>query len=107
MDESGASSSYVDSPFEDEMVVVNFSVWEDIPSLREFTYNTVHSYFLKSRRKWFEKATDHHLVMWWLPEGTIPTLVEAKERLEHLQKHGPSSHAFTLSQPYTMNGQKV
>ena len=41
-------------------------------------------------------------VLWWIPAGHIPTIEEAKERLAHLQTHGPSAHAFgfkTIHQP--------
>jgi hypothetical protein len=35
-----------------------------------------------------------HFVMWWVPAGHLPTLGEAKERLEHLTARGPSDYAF-------------
>jgi hypothetical protein len=35
-------------------------------------------------------------VLWWIPAGHRPGLLEAWERLEHLRMHGASAHAFGL-----------
>ena len=40
------------------------------------------------------------LVLWWVPAGHIPTIAEAKERLDHLKAHGPSPEAFTFRTPF-------
>jgi hypothetical protein len=32
--------------------------------------------------------------MWWIPEGHVPTLEEAKQRLDHYIANGPSEFAF-------------
>lgn len=34
------------------------------------------------------------LVMWWVPEGKMPTLEEGKARLEKLRAEGDSAEAF-------------
>ncbi|NNC80158.1 MAG: DUF3291 domain-containing protein [Acidimicrobiales bacterium] len=36
------------------------------------------------------------MALWWVPEGHIPSLEEAKERLTHLRDQGASDHAFTF-----------
>ena len=33
-------------------------------------------------------------VLWWIAQGHIPTLEEARQRLEHYRAHGPSDFAF-------------
>ena len=33
-------------------------------------------------------------VLWWVPVGHRPDVVEAAARLEHLKQRGPSDHAF-------------
>ncbi len=38
-----------------------------------------------------------HLVLWWVPAGHHPTLEEALARLDHLNQHGNSDHAFGWS----------
>lgn len=82
------------------MVIINMSVWEDIESLKDFTYNTAHSYFVRSRKKWFEYLGRPHYVMWWVNEGYIPSLAEAAEKLDLLAEIGPSKDAFTFAKPF-------
>jgi hypothetical protein len=38
--------------------------------------------------------------MWWVPESHLPTVVEAKRRLEYLERHGPTPFAFTFRQHF-------
>ena len=47
--------------------------------------------------EWFVKHAEAFQVLWWIPEGHIPTVQEAEERLEHLRRHGPTPDAFTFS----------
>lgn len=79
-----------------EDYLVNCSVWEDLESLWDFTYRTDHLELLRERRRWFERMDGPHLVLWWIPSGTIPSVEEAGRRLDLLREHGPSPEAFTL-----------
>lgn len=103
-DESGEAAIEVETPFEDPMIFVNMSVWEDYESLRAYTYDTVHSYFLKSRKKWSEKMDSHQVVLWWVEEGHVPDLEEAKAKLDQLEKEGSSASAFSLRELYLADG---
>jgi hypothetical protein len=38
--------------------------------------------------------------MWWIPKGHVPTLEEAKSRLQHLRDRGESAHAFTFAKVF-------
>jgi heme-degrading monooxygenase HmoA len=87
-------------PFDDDMIAVNMSVWESLEALTAFTYDTAHRDVLRGRRQWFERMPEAYLVLWWVPAGTIPTVDEAKARLEHLRRHGPSPAAFTFRTPF-------
>lgn len=87
-------------PFGDDRILVNMSVWESIETLKEYTFRTAHSELLKQRRQWFEKFERAYMVLWWIESGHIPTIEEAKLRLEHLQQHGASPHAFTFQKPF-------
>ncbi|MFT4715208.1 MAG: hypothetical protein ACI861_000995 [Paracoccaceae bacterium] len=82
---------------DDPQSVANLTVWQDIDSLREFVWNTVHSKFFERRLEWFEVAEKRDFVMWWVPIGHQPTLGEALERLEYLQINGDSDHVFGWS----------
>ena len=86
--------------FDDPLIIVNLSVWESIEDLKTYTYKSLHVELVKERKKWFERSSRPHLVMWWVPEGHIPTVVEAQERLEHLTRHGPTVKAFNFSKPF-------
>jgi hypothetical protein len=86
--------------FEDDMLLLNMSVWESIEALAEFTYRTPHRDVLRRRREWFERLADAYLVLWWVPRGHLPTVVEARERLEALRRDGPTREAFTFRSPF-------
>lgn len=77
-------------------VIVNMSVWRDVESLNHYVYRTVHVEIMRRRREWFERASESHMVLWWVKAGHTPTIAEAIARLQHLREHGPSDHAFTF-----------
>ena len=86
--------------FDDDLLLVNMSVWESVEALAAFTYSSPHRDILRDRRQWFERMEEAYLVLWWIPAGTIPTVEDAKERLELLRASGPSPRAFTFRQPF-------
>ena len=85
-------------PYEDPMVIVNMTVWSSVATLKDFAYRTVHADFLARRREWFV-AGSTGLVLWWVRAGDIPTVDDAKRRLEFLQRHGPTPYAFRFARP--------
>ena len=104
---NGQASSYLPPAYDDEMIVTNLTIWKDIQSLRNFAYKTVHTYFLRSRKKWFEQAADPQVVLWWIPKGHLPTVEEAKQKLRCLQENGPTAEAFTFQVPFDIYGNKT
>ncbi|HYH09216.1 MAG TPA: DUF3291 domain-containing protein [Thermoanaerobaculia bacterium] len=82
--------------YDDDMILVNLSVWESVEALKNYTYRTAHAELLRDRRKWFEHFAGAYVALWWVPAGHVPTAEEAKARLEHLEAHGPSPFAFTF-----------
>ena len=80
----------------DDKTMVNMSVWTDAQSLSAFVFRTAHVEFMRRRREWFERMPTAYLVLWWVPEGHIPTTDEAVARLEHLKAHGATPHAFNF-----------
>ena len=86
--------------FDDPQLIINMSVWESVDVLREFMFKTHHVNFLKRRHEWFEKMPVASYVLWWIAEGHIPTLEEAKERLLMLREEGESPLAFSLKRAY-------
>jgi len=81
-------------PYDDDRILFNFSIWETIEALRTYVYKTAHAELLRNRHEWFEKFSGAYLVLWWIPAGYVPSIEEAKERLAHLEAHGPSPFAF-------------
>jgi heme-degrading monooxygenase HmoA len=87
-------------PFDDDRLIVNLTVWESLEALRNFVYASRHLDVLRRRREWFHRLAEAYQTMWWLPAGTLPTVAEAKDRLAHLRRHGPSPDAFTFRDPF-------
>lgn len=92
--ESGDATSLI--VYADDMIIVNLTVWEGMEALREFVYKGAHHGVLRDRRRWFEKFDGAYTTLWWVPAGHIPSTAEAKERLEHLRKHGDTEYAFSF-----------
>ena len=87
--------------FDNEMVIVNLSVWESVETLRAYVYKSQHADFLRRKRAWFDKSESVHFVMWWIPAGHRPTVAEAKSKLESLAIHGDTAAAFTFRRLFT------
>jgi hypothetical protein len=92
-------------PYEDERILFNLSVWENIEDLKSYVYKSAHAGVMRRRREWFEKFDGMYLALWWVEAGHIPTIAEAKERLEHLSKNGESETAFTFKRIFPAPGE--
>ncbi|MGQ8363834.1 DUF3291 domain-containing protein [Glaciecola sp. 1036] len=77
-------------------IIVNMSVWENVESLKSFMFKTHHIDFLKRKKEWFKPIKQASYVLWWVPNGHIPTVQEAFEKLDYLRAHGESSQAFSF-----------
>lgn len=77
--------------------LVNMSVWADVESLSEYVYRTAHADIMRKRRQWFDRMREAFSVLWWIPQGHIPDLAEAEERLQILRREGSGPRAFTFS----------
>ncbi|MGQ3677975.1 DUF3291 domain-containing protein [Tenacibaculum discolor] len=91
-DENNDATSF--NPYNDEQVIINVSIWESIETLGDFVYKTFHTDFLKRRKEWFHSYGKVYTAMWWVPEGEYPTIQEAVDKLDYLQKNGASEVAF-------------
>ena len=94
--------------YDDVMVLFNMSVWRDIDALHNFTYRTAHAELFANRKKWFDDAMarmqSRNMALWWIPVGHIPTVDEARQRLQQLTKDGPTPSAFTFKQRFSPQG---
>ena len=82
--------------FADENVLFNMSMWESREALMNYVYHTEHVDILRKRAEWFVPQDRPILALWWQPAGTIPTVVEARHRLDRLAQAGPTEDAFTF-----------
>jgi hypothetical protein len=86
--------------FDDPSNIVNMSVWEDLESLRNYVYKSLHVELIRDRETWFHKMGNVHQVLWWIPVGHTLSLKEGKEKLDFLQENGPSLAAFTFAKNF-------
>ena len=91
--------------FDDDMLIINMSVWQSIDALSAFVYRSPHRDVMRGRGQWFEKMAEAYLVLWWIPAGTIPTPADAQERLATLRRDGPTPDAFTFRSPFAASTQ--
>lgn len=76
--------------------IVNLSVWRDVPSLEAFAYRQAdHRAVLARRAEWFEPM-EPSLALWEVPEGHIPSVAEALDKLAELGRDGPGVCVFTF-----------
>ena len=86
-------------PHPDPNLIVNLSVWRSMDELRDFSYRSAHSLFLRRRAEWFHPMTNASAVAWWIDEGREPSVDEAFDRMQFLRTHGPSPWAFGVTRP--------
>lgn len=86
--------------YDDPLILFNLSVWESLEALKSFTYASGHLAVFRDRTKWFERPTQAHLAMWWIPAGHLPTVQEAVARLAFRREHGDTALAFSFANPY-------
>jgi heme-degrading monooxygenase HmoA len=87
-------------PYDDDTILINMSVWETVEALKAYVYRTHHANVMRQREKWFERLDTYFIALWWVPAGTIPTVLEAKLRLDHLGQYGESPYAFSFKKVF-------
>lgn len=85
---------------DDPLLIVNMSVWESLEALRSYVYRSDHMNVFRNRASWFEKIEAPILVLWWVPQGTLPRVEQGMARLKYLRLHGPSQLAFTFKDSF-------
>lgn len=88
--------------YDDDMIIINLTVWDCVDSLREYVYKSAHHGVLRERKRWFEKFDGPYYALWWVTAGHLPDPQEGKERLEYLRQHGDTSHAFSFKHVFSM-----
>jgi GNAT superfamily N-acetyltransferase len=83
--------------FDDPMIISNLTVWDSVESLRAFAYHGEHRAYFQRRDEWFH-PDGSATAMWWVVAGERPTLREARDRLEFVERFGTSPYAFRMGQ---------
>lgn len=86
--------------YDDPLLLLNMSVWDDVASLRTYVYRTEHAAMVKRRAEWAHAMESNYLVLWWVPAGHTPDLAEGDAKLKLLQENGPSPEAFTFGKTF-------
>jgi hypothetical protein len=82
--------------FGEPNLIFNMSLWETKQALRDFVYLSDHASILRQRADWFVPMNRPAFALWWQPAGTIPSILESRDRLDRLQQVGPTQDAFTF-----------
>ncbi|MEW2372017.1 DUF3291 domain-containing protein [Streptomyces sp. NPDC006656] len=77
-------------------LAASLSLWTGPRAAFDAVYTGPHREALHRRHDWFERTGHPAYVFWWVAEGVIPSWQEGVARLEHLDAHGPTPHAFTF-----------
>src|SRR5262249_35618386 len=88
--------------YEDDRILFSMSVWTSLAAFTHFVYagESLHRQVMQQRRRWFEQFDGAYQTFWWIPREHLPTVEEARERLEHLRAHRETAFAFTLKTPF-------
>jgi heme-degrading monooxygenase HmoA len=90
--------------YDDDALIVNLTLWESVEALHHYAYSTAHVEVFRQRRDWFEAVSEPMVVLWWVPAGGVPTVPEARERLDHLRANGPTPYALTFKSRFPPPG---
>lgn len=89
-DSAAVAALFADEP----RMTMTLSLWQDLDSLRHFTFKTLHRVFHSRTKEWFEPLGAAYLVIWEVPEGHRPDHREAWEALQALRANGPTATRF-------------
>ena len=82
-------------------VLTNLSVWESFDALKEFVYGPTHRQIMRGRRQWFFRAVESMTALWWIPQGSYPSLEDAESKIRCIRLNGPSPAAFDFKTPFS------
>jgi heme-degrading monooxygenase HmoA len=91
-------------PYDDELILMNISVWASLADFSAFAYasSSQHHRVMQHRRQWFQRFDGPYTALWWVSDDHIPSVAEAKERLDYLRTHGESPYAFSFKKTFPM-----
>ena len=106
-DTVGKSALYIESPYKNELMAININVWEDYDSLSNFVYSSVHSYFLRNKKIWFDLGRRSQFNMRWIPVREKPNLEMVEKKLLYHEKHGDTPSVFSIKEMFDTQGNRI
>ncbi|MGW7660341.1 DUF3291 domain-containing protein [Streptomyces sp. NPDC054756] len=85
-------------------LAATLSLWTGLRPAYDAVYTGLHRGALNRRHDWFERTGHPGHVLWWIPEGTVPTWQDGVSGLESLHDRGPAPGAFTFHRAFTPEG---
>lgn len=80
-----------------DRMAATLSVWDSAEALLHFTYRTAHGKFLRRKANWFLPLDRPTYVIWPVPDGHRPDLIEARARLDLMEAEGPGPEAHDFA----------
>ena len=87
-------------PTADPLLIPNMSVWKDAESLFQYVYRSAHTEVMIRRREFFERFEGAFQALWWIAADAVPTVNDGLSRLWHIDRFGPTAHAFTFKKRF-------
>ncbi|MEU6312889.1 DUF3291 domain-containing protein [Streptomyces sp. NPDC047014] len=85
-------------------LAATLSLWTDLHPAFDAVYTGLHRAALNRRHDWFERTGHPSHVIWWVPDGAIPTWQDGVSTLQHLHTHAPTPSAFTFHHSFAPEG---
>lgn len=98
-DDNGDAISF--QAFPDPNIIVNMSTWSSIDALKNFMFRTHHRDFLRRKTQWFENMPLDNYVLWWVAQGSTPTIEEGIARLNYLRENADTPYAFSFKSNFS------
>lgn len=89
--------------FEHPLSILNMNVWTTFEDLKRYVFDQVHGAVMYDKNRWFEKPTKVVSVMWWVKIGEVPTIAQAKQKIDLINQIGPSPEAFNFTTHFDWN----
>ena len=90
--------------FDEPNAILNLSVWESYDALKDFVFNGAHREVMQNRDTWFKQLPQLVSVLWWTKVGVMPTIAEAKQKLDLINAVGATPAAFNFAKHFDPEG---
>ena len=86
--------------YDKQKIIFNMSVWSSLDALKNYVYKSTHLEFVQAKNHWFHELDSAHMVLWWLPEGVVPRVDDALEKISLINEIGANRLAFNFGRVF-------